>query len=76
MRATWPAHLILFDLLFYSSPLCCNYILMDWITVKTQLSYCSISYLFVAFVDLVAFIAVLVQHKNSNESNETNERYK
>jgi hypothetical protein len=34
------------------------YGLMDWATVKTQVSYCSISYLFIAFV---GFIAVLVQ---------------
>jgi hypothetical protein len=34
---------------------------MDWVTVKTQLLYCSISYLFIAFVGFVASIAVLVQ---------------
>jgi hypothetical protein len=45
-------------------------ILMDWVTVKTQLLYCSISYLFIAFVGLHK------NKKNSNESNETNKRYK
>jgi hypothetical protein len=35
--------------------------LMDWVTVKTQLLYCSISYLFIVFVGFIAFIAVLVQ---------------
>jgi hypothetical protein len=34
---------------------------MDWVTVKTQLLYCSISYLCIAFVGFIAFVAVLVQ---------------
>jgi hypothetical protein len=34
--------------------------LMDWVTVKTQLLYCSYSYLFIAFVGFIAFIAVLI----------------
>jgi hypothetical protein len=36
-------------------------ILLDWVTVKTQLLNSSISYLFIAFVGFTAFIAVLVQ---------------
>jgi hypothetical protein len=47
-------------------------LILDWVTVKTQLLYCSISYVFIAFVGFIAFIAVL----NNNESDETNERYK
>jgi hypothetical protein len=37
------------------------FILIDWVTVKTQLLYCSFSYLFTAFVGFIAFIAVLAQ---------------
>jgi hypothetical protein len=47
--------------LVYSSPLCCKYIILDWVTVKTQLLYCSISYLFIGFVGFIASIAVLAQ---------------
>jgi nitrate reductase NapE component len=34
---------------------------MDCVTVKTELLYCSFSYLFIAFVGFIAFIVVLVQ---------------
>jgi hypothetical protein len=47
--------------LVYSSPLCCKYIILDWVTVKTQLLYCSISYLFIAFIGFIASVAVLAQ---------------
>jgi hypothetical protein len=47
--------------LVYSSPLCCKYIILDWVTVKTQLLYCSISYLFIVFVGFIASIAVLAE---------------